>query len=140
MKAGSSYREESIMAKKILIVEDNIVILTMQKQIFEMEGYEIVTAQEGMDALKKIHQENPDVVLLDVNIPGMNGFELCRQVKEDPKLQTIIVVMISAVYYSDEDAKKGMALGADAYFTKPYENEVLQSKIKELIEKRDGEQ
>jgi DNA-binding response OmpR family regulator len=128
------------MAKKILIVEDNIVILTMQKQIFEMEGYDIVTAQEGMDALKKIHQEHPDVVLLDVNIPGMNGFELCRQIKEDPDLQTIIVVMISAVYYSDEDAKKGMAMGADAYFTKPYENEALQSKIKELIEKRDGKQ
>jgi DNA-binding response OmpR family regulator len=128
------------MAKKILIVEDNIVILTMQKQIFEMEGYDIVTAQEGMDALKKIHQEHPDVVLLDVNIPGMNGFELCRQIKEDPDLQTVIVVMISAVYYSDEDAKKGMAMGADAYFTKPYENEALQSKIKELIEKRDGKQ
>lgn len=128
------------MPKKILIVEDNIVILTMQKQIFEMEGYDIVTAQEGMDALKKIHQEHPDVVLLDVNIPGMNGFELCRQIKEDPDLQTVIVVMISAVYYSDEDAKKGMAMGADAYFTKPYENEALQSKIKELIEKRDGKQ
>jgi chemosensory pili system protein ChpA (sensor histidine kinase/response regulator) len=126
------------MAKKILIVEDNIVILTMQKQIFEMEGYEIITAQEGMDALKKIHEGSPDVVLLDVNIPGMNGFELCRQIKEDPALQSIIVVMISAVYYSDEDAKKGMAMGADAYFTKPYENEVLQSKIKELIETRDG--
>jgi DNA-binding response OmpR family regulator len=126
------------MAKKILIVEDNIVILTMQKQIFEMEGYEIITAQEGMDALKKIHEGSPDVVLLDVNIPGMNGFELCRQIKEDPALKSIIVVMISAVYYSDEDAKKGMAMGADAYFTKPYENEVLQSKIKELIESRDG--
>ncbi len=126
------------MPKKILIVEDNIVILTMQKQIFEMEGYEIITAQEGMDALKKIHEEKPDVVLLDVNIPGMNGFELCRQIKEDPGLRDIIVVMISAVYYSDEDAKKGMAMGADAYFTKPYENEVLQSKIKELIENRDG--
>jgi chemosensory pili system protein ChpA (sensor histidine kinase/response regulator) len=105
-----------------------------------MEGYEIITAQEGMDALKKIHEENPDVVLLDVNIPGMNGFELCRQIKEEPTLQDIIVVMISAVYYSDEDAKKGMAMGADAYFTKPYENEVLQSKIKELIENRDGKQ
>ena len=128
------------MAKKILIVEDNIVILTMQKQIFEMEGYDIVTAQDGMDALKKIHQEQPDVVLLDVNIPGMNGFELCRQVKEDPDLQSIIVVMISAVYYSDEDAKKGMAMGADAYFTKPYENEVLQNKIRELIESRDDNQ
>ncbi|MDF1535450.1 MAG: response regulator [bacterium] len=126
------------MAKRILIVEDNIVILTMQKQIFEMEGYDIVTAQEGMDALKKVHEESPDVVLLDVNIPGMNGFELCRQIKEDPNLRRIIVVMISAVYYSDEDAKKGMAMGADAYFTKPYENEVLQSKIKELIESRDG--
>ena len=78
------------MPKKILIVEDNIVILTMQKQIFEMEGYEISTAQEGMDALKKIHEENPDVVLLDVNIPGMNGFELCRQIKEEPTLQNII--------------------------------------------------
>ena len=85
------------MAKKILIVEDNIVILTMQKQIFEMEGYEIITAQEGMDALKKIHEGSPDVVLLDVNIPGMNGFELCRQIKEDPALKSIIVVMISAV-------------------------------------------
>lgn len=126
------------MAKKILIVEDNIVILTMQKQIFEMEGYEIFTAQEGLDALKKVHHDQPDVVLLDVNIPGMNGFELCRQIKEDPNLSRIIVVMISAVYYSDEDAKKGMAMGADAYFTKPYENEVLQSKIRELIEKRDG--
>jgi len=128
------------MPKKILIVEDNIVILTMQKQIFEMEGYEIVTAQEGMDALKKIHDETPDVVLLDVNIPGMNGFELCRQIKENSDLKDIIVVMISAVYYSDEDAKKGMAMGADAYFTKPYENEVLQSKIKELIEGRNGQQ
>ncbi|MEE8547401.1 MAG: response regulator [bacterium] len=126
------------MSHKLLIVEDNIVILTMQKQIFEMEGYDITTAQEGMDALKKVHQERPDIVLLDVNIPGMNGFELCRQIKEDPALSDIIVVMISAVYYSDEDAKKGMAMGADAYFTKPYENEVLQSKIKELLEKRGG--
>ena len=84
------------MAKKILIVEDNIVILTMQKQIFEMEGYEIVTAQEGMDALKKIHQEHPDVVLLDVNIPGMNGFELCRQIKEDPGLQSDAQVLREA--------------------------------------------
>ncbi len=126
------------MSHKLLIVEDNIVILTMQKQIFEMEGYDITTAQEGMDALKKVHQERPDIVLLDVNIPGMNGFELCRQIKEDPDLSDIIVVMISAVYYSDEDAKKGMAMGADAYFTKPYENEVLQSKIKELLEKRGG--
>ncbi|MBN2720588.1 MAG: response regulator [Proteobacteria bacterium] len=126
------------MAKKILIVEDNIVILTMQKQIFEMEGYDIITAQEGMDALKKIHHESPDIVLLDVNIPGMNGFELCRQIKEDPNLSHIIVVMISAVYYSEEDAKKGMAMGADAYFTKPYENELLQAKIKELVEARDG--
>jgi len=126
------------MSHKLLIVEDNIVILTMQKQIFEMEGYDITTAQEGMDALKKVHQEHPDIVLLDVNIPGMNGFELCRQIKEDPALSDIIVVMISAVYYSDEDAKKGMAMGADAYFTKPYENEVLQSKIKELLEKRGG--
>jgi DNA-binding response OmpR family regulator len=126
------------MSHKLLIVEDNIVILTMQKQIFEMEGYDITTAQEGMDALKKVHQERPDIVLLDVNIPGMNGFELCRQIKEDPALSDIIIVMISAVYYSDEDAKKGMAMGADAYFTKPYENEVLQSKIKELLEKRGG--
>jgi two-component system alkaline phosphatase synthesis response regulator PhoP len=126
------------MAEKILIVEDNIVILTMQKQIFEMEGYEIITAQEGTDALKKVHEERPEVVLLDVNIPGMNGFELCRQIKEDSSLASIIVVMISAVYYSDEDAKKGMAMGADAYFTKPYENEVLQNKIKELLEKRNA--
>lgn len=126
------------MAEKILIVEDNIVILTMQKQIFEMEGYDITTAQEGTDALKKVHEEKPDVVLLDVNSPGMNGFELCRQIKEDEDLARIIVVMISAVYYSDEDAKKGMAMGADAYFTKPYENEVLQNKIKELLEKRDA--
>ncbi len=123
------------MAHKLLIVEDNIVILTMQKQIFEMEGYDIITAQEGMDALKKVHQERPDIVLLDVNIPGMNGFELCRQIKEDPALSDTVVVMISAVYYSDEDAKKGMAMGADAYFTKPYENEALQSKIKELLDK-----
>jgi len=124
------------MGTKLLIVEDNIVILTMQKQIFEMEGYEITTAQDGIEALKKVKEERPDVVLLDVNIPGMNGFEVCRQIKADPDLSGCTVVMISAVYYSDEDARKGMAMGADAYFTKPYENEVLQSKIKELLENR----
>jgi DNA-binding response OmpR family regulator len=124
------------MGTRLLIVEDNIVILTMQKQIFEMEGYDITTAQDGIDALKKAKEERPDIILLDVNIPGMNGFEVCRQIKGDPELQDSIVVMISAVYYSDEDARKGMAMGADAYFTKPYENEVLQSKIKELIENR----
>ncbi len=122
------------MGTKLLIVEDNIVILTMQKQIFEMEGYEIVTAQDGLDALRKVKAERPDVVLLDVNIPGMNGFEVCRQIKADSDLSDVIVVMISAVYYSDEDARRGMAMGADAYFTKPYENEILQSKIKELLE------
>ena len=126
------------MRQKLLIVEDNIVILTMQKQIFEMEGYDIVTAQDGVDALKKVKEEKPLVVLLDVNIPGMNGFEVCRQVKADPSLSGIIIVMISAVYYSDEDAKKGMAMGADAYFTKPYENEVLLAKIKELIGSRNA--
>jgi two-component system alkaline phosphatase synthesis response regulator PhoP len=124
------------MGTRLLIVEDNIVILTMQKQIFEMEGYDITTAQDGIDALKKAKNEKPDIILLDVNIPGMNGFEVCRQIKGDPDLSDSIVVMISAVYYSDEDARKGMAMGADAYFTKPYENEVLQSKIKELIENR----
>jgi DNA-binding response OmpR family regulator len=124
------------MGTKLLIVEDNIVILTMQKQIFEMEGYEIATAQDGLDALRKVKNERPDIVLLDVNIPGLNGFEVCRQIKNDPDLAEVIVVMISAVYYSDEDARKGMAMGADAYFTKPYENEVLQSKIKELLEAR----
>ncbi len=124
------------MGSKLLIVEDNIVILTMQKQIFEMEGYEIVTSQDGIDALKKVREERPEVVLLDVNIPGMNGFEVCRQIKADPETSDTLVVMISAVYYSDEDARKGMAMGSDAYFTKPYENEVLQAKIKELLESR----
>ena len=124
---------------KILIIEDDRDIVEMLKYNLEEEGYEIITAQEGMDALKKIHEDNPDVVLLDVNIPGMNGFELCRLIKEDPNLKDIIVVMISAVYYSDEDAKKGMAMGADAYLRKPISPKLLIEAVDDLLTKRVGE-
>lgn len=119
------------MRKKILIVEDNPVNIDIFEEILE-EGYELLTALNGEEALKVINEFNPDAVLLDVMMPGIDGYEVCRRIREKPDFRSTGIVMVSARAMDSERAR-GMAAGANAYVTKPFDEDELLGVINQLF-------
>ncbi len=118
---------------KILVVDDEPDILRVVVKIMEARGHEVATATDGPSALETAGNVLPDVVILDVNLPKMDGFEVCRKLKSDPKTKSIPVVMMTAAYVSVEDADKGTELGADEYVIKPFLREVLIHNVERLL-------
>ena len=130
-------RKERLAPKKrILVVEDQAVIVGMLKMRLEANNYEVITAGDGQEGLEKAHQENPNLIILDVMLPKMNGYKVCQLLKADPKYSKIPII-ISSGRTPQEVGKMGKEVGVDAYISKPFEAEVLLSKIKELLEKKE---
>lgn len=121
--------------KRILIVEDQAPIINMLRMRLEANNYAVITAGDGQTGLEKAHKENPDLIILDVMLPKLNGYKVCQLLKTDPKYHTIPII-ISSGRTPQEIRKIGQEVGADAYVSKPFEAEVLLSKIKELLEKK----
>ena len=125
--------------KKILVADDNRNIIELVKMEFEILDYDVVTAYDGEDALKKIEKENPDLVILDVMMPKMNGFDLCMKLRDNPAYKDIPIVMLTAKG-QEKDKFWGRQVGADEYVTKPFEPEVLEQIVHNLLEqKKSGE-
>ncbi len=120
------------MKKRILISDDDPEIRLILKTRLEKNGYEISTAEDGASALEKARSEKPDLIMMDVNMPPPNGYQACRQLKDDQELKKIPVVLLTAKT-SDSDKFWGLESGADAYLTKPYSSEELLNKIRSLI-------
>ena len=120
------------MTKKILVVDDSIFLQSLLKDRLESEGFFVIQALDGKEGLEKVKNENPDLVLLDVKMPIMDGFECCRRIKNDPIIKHIPVVFLT-VMSQKTDIESGIEAGAEAYFTKPYDGNALVSKIKELL-------
>ena len=120
--------------KRILIVDDEKDLVDILKARLEIEGYEILAAYDGQEGLEKAQEEKPDLILLDVMMPKMNGYQVCRLLKYDEEFQNIPVIIITA-RGQEQDKMTGDEVGADEYITKPFENGVLFAKIKELLGK-----
>lgn len=121
------------LKKKILVVEDSLTTRELEKSILEKEGYKVVTAIDGVEGLEKVRQEEPDLVISDVSMPRMNGFEMCLQIRRDEKIAETPVVMITALA-SEADKRKGIESGADAYITKStFDQHNLLETIERLI-------
>lgn len=120
------------MASKILIADDEQNIVISLEFLMKREGFNVSIAQDGEEAINKIRAEMPDLVLLDVMMPKRNGFEVCQEVKADPALQSIKVLMLTAKG-RDTEVTKGLALGADAYMTKPFSTKELVEKVRSLL-------
>ena len=118
--------------KKILIVEDEVELVEMVKMRLEANGYEVIVAYNGEDGLEMAKKENPDIILLDLMLPKMDGYQVCSALKSNKNYSAIPICMFTA-RAQDSERKKGIDLGADAYITKPFEPPVLIAKIKELI-------
>ena len=124
------------MPKEILIVDDEPGIVVPVQFLMEQQGYNAMIAERGDDALDLIYQYKPDLVLLDIMLPGIDGYEICEIVRLNPEYRDVKIVFFTAKGRETEIAK-GLALGADAYITKPYSNAELVAKVKELLEKTD---
>lgn len=119
--------------KKILAVDDEPNILMSIEFILEMEGYEVYTARDGEEALEVAGRVCPDLILLDINMPRKDGYEVCRVLRELPQLAATRVIMLTAKGQALEK-KKGLEVGADEYVTKPFGAEDLLDKIRNMIE------
>lgn len=120
------------MAKKILIIDDETGLVEMLKMRLEANGYEVISAYDGQEGLEKAKSENPDLIILDLMLPKLDGYKVCRMLKFDDKYKKIPIIMFSA-RTQDADKKMGMEVGADDYVTKPFEPKDLLDRIKKLL-------
>ena len=120
------------MKRRILIVDDEPNIVISLEFLLKREGYAVAVAADGEEALLKIAETAPDLVLLDVMLPLKNGFVVCQELRADPRHAAVKVLMLTAKG-RDTEVQKGLALGADAYMTKPFATKELVAKVKELL-------
>ena len=120
------------MAHRVLIVEDEDSILLSLQFLLDKEGYAVDTARDGAAALRLIEAEPPDLVLLDVMLPVINGFEVCRSIRAMPGLSGTRIMMVTA-RGREAEVSRGMAFGADAYLTKPFSTRELMDKVRALL-------
>lgn len=118
--------------KSILIVDDEISILVPLKFLLEKNNYTVSLAQSGKDAFDRIAQNKPDLILLDIMLPDLDGYEIFQIIRKNPLWDDIKVICLTA-RNRDVDVAKGMNLGVDAYITKPFSNADLLAKIRQLL-------
>jgi DNA-binding response OmpR family regulator len=126
-------RRQIFMPKEILIVDDEPGIVVPIQFLMEQQGYHVMIAQRGDEALDLIYKYKPDLVLLDIMLPGIDGFKVCEIIRLNPNYRDMKIIFLT-IKDREVDIAKGLALGADAYITKPFSNDELVEKIKVLLE------
>jgi len=121
------------MAHKILIVDDEPNILLSLEYLMQREGFEVSLARDGLQAIEAIERDKPDLVLLDVMMPGKTGLEVCQHVRANDKLAKVRIIMLTAKG-RETDVAKGLALGANAYVTKPFSTRDLVAQVRGLLD------
>jgi len=121
------------MPKEILIVDDEPSIVVPIQFLMEQQGYSVLVAENGEDALDLIYKYKPDLILLDIMLPRIDGYEVCEIVRLNPEYRGIKIIFLTAKGREVEIAK-GLSLGADAYITKPFSNTELVAKVQELLD------
>lgn len=120
-------------SKKILVVEDEEDMRDLIKVRLEVEGYEVLEAGDGEEALRIVKKEKPDLIVLDLMIPKITGFEVCRMVKFDDESKKIPIIILSAMA-QQRDREKAMEYGAEEYFIKPFDLGLMVVKMKQMME------
>jgi len=120
--------------KRILVVDDEEDILNVLRFRLEANNYEVLVASDGQEGLNKARSEKPDLMILDLMLPKIDGYKVCRMLKFDEAYKAIPIIIFTA-RAQKQDEELGMEMGADAYISKPFEPEILLGKIKELLGK-----
>jgi|SRR5882672_2745963 len=125
------------MSARILIVDDNSVNLKLASDVLEIEGYAIVTAVDAESAQEILKHTKPDLILMDIALPGMDGLTLTRKLKDDKRLKHIPIVALTA-FAMKGDEQKAVEAGCDGYITKPIDTRKLPQLVAELLRKSKG--
>ena len=120
------------IAKKILIIEDDPATSRLVSYSLKHEGFEVLTAPNGLDGIRKAHTEKPDLVILDVMLPGMDGFEICHRLKAEPDTAKLPILMFSAKA-QEIDKETGLKVGADDYLAKPAAPSDIINHVEKLL-------
>ena len=120
------------MAKNILVVDDEPNIVLSLEFLMKQSGFEVRTASDGEQALAAVAESPPDLILLDVNMPRRNGYEVCEEIRSRDDWNNVRIIMLTAKG-RDIEREKGLALGADDYITKPFATQEVVKKVKEFL-------
>ena len=123
------------MAKKILVIEDDPSTSRLVEYTLRHHGYQVITATNGLEGVKKAHSEVPDLVILDVMLPGMDGFEICRRLRAEPSTAPVSILVFSA-RAQETDKDTAIKAGADDYLTKPASHAEIIARVERLIAKK----
>jgi CheY-like chemotaxis protein len=119
---------------RVLVVDDSEVIRDLISMNLELEGFEVVTAVDGQDALDKIQDVLPDVITIDVRMPRLDGFDTVARLRADPRTSTVKIAMVTASA-QEVDVRRGERIGVDAYLTKPFDPEALVRTVRDLVDR-----
>ena len=125
-----------VAAKKILVVDDEPDVASLLTLMLKSQGYTVINAVDGQEALEKARGESPDLILLDVMLPRMDGYKVARMLKFDENYSHIPIIMLTAKI-QERDKATGLEMGVNDYLTKPFDTAVLLAKIKERLAKKD---
>ncbi len=131
--SSGEQREAEANLGLVLIVEDDVRTLRLERFVLEEEGYSVVEANSGEDALETLKVENPSLILLDIGLPGIDGFTTCQRIRESSRIPIIIVTAEDR----DEDKVRGLEMGADDYVTKPFAVAELAARVKAVLRRYD---
>lgn len=139
-RADGRPNEEAMQGRqsqKLLIIDDNPAVRNMLTRLFEEYGYRTASVDDGLKALQAARIEKPDLILLDVMLPGMDGFTVCRMIKFDRLLRSIPVIILTS-RMGEEDEKRAYEVGADAYLVKAVRTVIIVDKVRELLSRPPG--
>ena len=120
------------MPKKVLICDDEPYIVESVSYVVRKAGFEVVIAEDGEEALKAGLEQKPDLIFLDIMMPGMTGYDVCKKLKENPNTKDTYVIMLTA-RGQEEDERKALEMGADEFMTKPFSPRKMKAKLIELL-------
>lgn len=119
---------------KVLVIEDNPVIVRMNEKILSAHDYDVISARDGGEGLDRAREDKPDVILLDIILPVLHGFEVCKELKKDPATRDIPVIIMTGTGLEDI-ARQEPEVNAQGYVAKPYDFETIDALIKKVLEK-----
>ncbi len=123
--------------ERILVVEDEEDILELVRYNLAREGYKVTCVSSGEEGLRQVKENSPDLLILDLMLPGMNGLDVCREIKADPAIRSMPVLMLTAKS-EESDIVAGLETGADDYVTKPFSPKVLVSRVRAVLRRKNG--
>jgi CheY-like chemotaxis protein len=135
LKANAIEPATAKPAATILVVDDNPINLKLVSDLLAFEGYRVLKAADGEEAATRVKRDPPELILLDVDLPGMDGLTLTKKLKSDPPTADIIIVALTA-FAMKADRQRAIAAGCDAYVTKPINTRELPAQVAELLQRR----